>query len=462
MIHRIIWPERYRSYKDPFSCDQPLRITLHNCSFTNLSSQEHDALNLIRSFSDLDDIEVYGFSDEDSPRISFRREPGDEDFSLKVIWNDGRWSIHSGFAQGQVNRKFLDKSTTQILKVEDYDDPEVLKSPTNDLMFVEAHIAIRNHIFVTASEYVHEFKDNYEDANVRLPTEALKIVGIFLGSRGLWLYRPHFSTAPRMFYTHKAYINIPNLEKFHKSFGKAHTKIREGLSEHSLSFLEKCRRVLRTKDYLGNLFYKMQSYEILDEQLYYFNYLTLLLGGAFDSLAEVSSLLFKPAFDGPASFRNKTRKKSFVEGLKNAGVNNLANLVTNDYAIKLQSMLFELRNSIHGVLPSGTTQKDFDRNDNSFIEVDSEYRDKIWEISHQIEKHEAWGLKLENYSIYRDDKTLEKAYRIKLEPFNYANQLIAIWFVFFDRILETFTQTDNKVSISHEDVELRKIVQLLG
>jgi hypothetical protein len=451
MKKRILWPERYYGKADPFTGATPLKITLHSDSFSNLNLEDQKSIDLLRDFSQLDQLEVFGFSQPDL-LISFDRDKKATGFSLRVAQKNGSVSFQSGFDEERVNQKHIDRSTT-MLNVSPVDNPQ-----RQELMCIEAHMAIDNHLFVTASELFlnSEFESFFERANVYSPKDALKIAALLLRSKRRWLYASNYSTPSDMFYSNLLLSTIP-----HRQFLMSDVAIKEEISGQLISFYEKCKRCLRTKDILGSLFYRIQDYEALDEQLYYFDYFTLLLAGAFDSLAEISNILIRPKYRGQLSFRNRGREDSFVQGIKNAGADKLFDLVTSERGTKLQKMLFKLRNQIHSELSSGTTNRDFNRQSKSYIKVGKKVRDVIFDTSSFFSGQEDWGLAKRSFTISRHGGPPVSEYEIELEPYNYSTKLLDLWLVFFEEILSSLP---NCIVLETNDPEkdLQETASLLG
>lgn len=140
--------------------------------------------------------------------------------NLKVTNKDGKTSFHAGFKKENTCKRYA-RNTVVISKSDIEDDYTWGTNSYRDgLMCIEAHLALRNHIFVTSSEIFSEIKRHgfYESANIHSPGEVAKLLGTFLRSRELWLYEPNFRTSPSVFYDDCLKNKIPNLETCFKSF----------------------------------------------------------------------------------------------------------------------------------------------------------------------------------------------------------------------------------------------------
>lgn len=124
--------------------------------------------------------------------------------------------------------------------------------------------------------------------------------------------------------------------------------------------LDRCVRVLQARDEIGAFFYQPQSNTTRDGMLYHFDYLTILLSGAFDAQMRVAARCYGVAIK-PRLINIKNR--DFISQLRANGAVELSNLVTEPMFVAFQRVLGALRNSIHsiglrglGVSKSGTAQ----------------------------------------------------------------------------------------------------------
>jgi hypothetical protein len=79
---------------------------------------------------------------------------------------------------------------------------------------------------------------------------------------------------------------------WHYESACAYARRTDDTRQLSRSVLLRCARALEARDYLGQLYYTPNADGIADRALYHFDYLTLLLFGAFDALGRVAHRVY--------------------------------------------------------------------------------------------------------------------------------------------------------------------------
>lgn len=160
----------------------------------------------------------------------------------------------------------------------------------------------------------------------------------------------------------------------------------------------------------------------LDETLYHFNYLTLLLVGMFDVQARVARRVYNlRGNDIDASFW----KRSFVTLLDAASATALAALVRRDEFINLGILLKKLRNTIHSVAPHARVEQIHGSALSGLLTVDSTDSVAIWNAAEQLGGAESWGLS----RPWKPDE-------VALEPYAYCLRLLTNAFRFLQEIAD--------------------------
>jgi len=126
MIERVIWTGSTSVEKrSPFLCgsNKPLKITFHTSSFTRASSQEHEAIRLLRELCNLTNIEALDTQDGNLPHINFGTyQNSDNDIPISIISEEGITYSYITYIQqlkrialGIVRKNKLSHSETQAV-----------------------------------------------------------------------------------------------------------------------------------------------------------------------------------------------------------------------------------------------------------------------------------------------------------------------------------------------------------
>ena len=154
------------------------------------------------------------------------------------------------------------------------------------------------------------------------------------------------------------------------------------------SILQRCARALVARDEMGFEYFKGEDSGSREKSIYHFDYLTLLLSGSFDAAAKVAWHIYKvdpkKAKEREASFR----KKEFIEGLKQNGAESLTNLLTTNRFKAISTLLYELRNTIHGA--ANPTVRILGKG--HFITPFEQYREKLFKAAQACGPVERWGM----------------------------------------------------------------------
>jgi hypothetical protein len=215
-----------------------------------------------------------------------------------------------------------------------------------DVMVVAGHEAWQQDLLVTTAPALlaNRTLATLIDANICTPREAAKIVGLFLRFREHWGF-----TATQTFDANSFYSIMlrAKLEGLRSDASIAAVQITSESRAAQLRYTGsvRSRRALEALDAIGVQFYRHASWRTAELMLYHFDYLTLLLTGAFDTAARAArTMLNLPAKPRQIHFW----KLEVLEQLKRS-VPLLYSVAASDEMVALKSLLYALRNTIHDV-----------------------------------------------------------------------------------------------------------------
>jgi hypothetical protein len=395
-----------------------LRITLHSDSFASATGSCADAINLLRQFSRLDGVLIADTIEGSSSRLIV--DVFDEDSDYVPIRLEGkRNSLYTGIF---FPRNWIDLAKRLSLREESpvHDANVVL----GDLLVARAHRTVGNDLLVTLSPWLlleKKVKLVYE-TNPCTPTEAVKILALYLRSRGEYIYEVQRGLKLRfdkgLFYWILARHRLPRLWKYFSACVLSEESRLDDTMGLGHSILVRCTRALQARDQIGTLFYCPQDKNTRDDIMYHFDYLTLLLSGALDALARVARRAYK--ITKPREYLTSFRSKEFVEALRNNGAGDLAELVASQRFVSLMTLIYELRNTIHGSMLRPMASIKAGREQESFVAIDSSSSQWIWDAAECVGSAESWGL--------------TKMHAIALEPYSYATTAVSECFRYVNSI----------------------------
>lgn len=414
MIERIEWSNS--TYSDelhsPFmrgKGERPLRITLHSDSLTELPGEEMAAVAVLREFGYLPEVQVIETEPCGYPHI----EVGDLDveasyipvqivsegnvYMLTAIWNPRQWPDIAAHLVGQPNPDHTDA-----------------RAMLEYLIIARAHCSVSGDILVTSSPLLLEHRNEtwLREATPRTPLEAAQIVGLFLRSRDTYAYRagPNFQEKfdRGMFYWVLARHRLPSMWRYFSTCLAAGAAQRGDLQELGQAILVRAVRALEARDAIGVGFYATQNNTTRDQIMYHFDYLTLVLAGALDSEARVANRAYQAIGNERfASFRHK----NFRSALKRKGAQELCELLADQRVESLLTLLYELRNTIHGASLQTIGYQAMSEPEHTFAVVPESARQKLWKAAEQLGGAEQWGMTSRFEEFW-------------LEPYSYATALV--------------------------------------
>ena len=406
MIEHILWGKReVGEFPSPFlrgERQRPLRITFHGSSLVVcLSPQDMEALGALRELSHVPEIEALQMEAGPFPRIAIEAASNELDhIPVTVEYGDGR----TRYAGIPFPQQWSDIAA-RMAHAPNADHPSA-KAMLNDLLVAQAHRALDQDLLVTASPWLLEYRAQsfVREANPRTPTEAAQVVGLFLRSRGDYTYWAgewggRRSLDRGLFYWVLVRHRLPSMWRYFSACVHAEKPRGDDILHLGQSILSRCVRAIQARDAIGELFYIPQGNNSRDSMMYHFDYLTLVLAGAFDAQARVAYRAYKiikPRDEKYVSFR----RAEFLASLSSHGAKDLYNLVSEQRFQDVTTLLYELRNTIHGAGFPTVGCQSAGHPEASFVAVLPAYEVTLWKAAERCGSPERWGLVRHNTVLF--------------------------------------------------------------
>ncbi|MFH0897116.1 MAG: hypothetical protein V1850_03595, partial [Candidatus Bathyarchaeota archaeon] len=351
MIQTIRWENynRIRELASPFlrgSKERPLRITLHSASLKMLTGEAAEATDLIREFSHLDELKVIETEPTSCPYIEIGNYDSTHGYIPVQLVNNGQIEMWTGISQEEQ----LSQTAKILTGQNDIQHPDA-KGMLEDLTMGLAHCEVGGDIFVTTSKHLLGHRDDSLIAtiNPRTPLETTQILGLFLRSRGNFVYKVVNDSQLRfnrhLFYWVLARHRLPGMWRYFSACVHGNKVHGDDLLMLGQSILERAVRALQARDAIGVAFYGGTREQ--EEMMYHFDYLPLLLTGAIDAQARVANRAYNvKKNERTASFYELKKDKTFQKQLKVKGAVKLSDFIAQDGIQQLLSILYETRNVI--------------------------------------------------------------------------------------------------------------------
>ena len=294
----------------------------------------------------------------------------------------------------------------------------------SDILIARAHIQIGNNLLVTLSPRILSNRDKgfIRDSNVCTPVKAAKILGLFLRSRQKYIIEASnnftHDIGRGFFYWVLARHRLPRMWKYFSACVHSEQFRNDGVADLGGSILIRCTRALAARDNIGIQFYCPQSNTTRDTIMYHFDYLTLLLSGAFDAQARVARRAY--GIEKPNERITSFRSHQFRQELGKNGAGKLEKIVSSQVFLDLMTLLTELRNTVHGASLRSIGYHEPAEEEKSYVALHKESTLRIWEAAMRYSSPEDWGLL--------------KGHEIIFEPYTYSITIINESFRFVNAI----------------------------
>ena len=314
---------------------------------------------------------------------------------------------------------------SHLVGIDDWSHPKV-KAMLDDLLIPSSHQQEKRDVLVTKSPMMLGNKEHVvQSANPRTPTEAAKIVGLFLRSRNDFTFKlvdsVRIGTNRGAFYWVLMRHSLPSMWRYYSACVMSEDHRKDRTLFLGLSILNRFSRALEARDAIGIGFYNKQNNDTRDSMVFHFDYLTLLLTGAFDALVRVTYRVYQLTKPKEYSTQLQFRKEEFLKELKNKGASNLVEYVSQPSVQALLEIVYNLRNTIHEAsLTSLSVKPQILKEEYSFITLSPDL-EKIFKQN--IQPHyepDAWGL--------------AQFHVLSFEPYTLASTLIRESFQIIDKI----------------------------
>ena len=295
------------------------------------------------------------------------------------------------------------------------------------------------------------------------------MVGLYLRACGVYTIPSggiRFGLTRSSFYELLVELRVPNLWRLvRRSSTGGRDSDHAGAIARSVRI--RCERALQARDEIARTFYCERPTSVLSEAMYHFDYLALLLQGAFDGLARVARRVLA------AGYKKKNvafHHKEFCAALATAGARQLCDLVTAEKATSLFALLRGLRNTVHEAsLNSVGRMTHGNEGWTRILLTNNPLSAELWAHADRLGGAEDWGLSRMDYSHLRG---ATRANDDLFEIYPCANELTKQSLALVDEIAATTMTTPEAVTddawrqySSHiflDAPHLREAIDLLG
>jgi hypothetical protein len=398
MIERINWPELlHGKLPSPFlrgAQERPLGITFYTSSLAALPETETEALEALSELSHLPQVRALQTEADEFPRIELGDfESNVDHIPVKVTHEDGS-SVQTGTL---LSPQDLSRIAARLVHEDDLEHSDT-KAMLSDLATAQAHRALDQDILVTSSARLLANRNELfvRESNPRKPTEAAKVLGLFLRCRDNYTYQAgekgkftdRFDRG--LFYWVLVRHRLPGMWRYFSACVESAKVRSDDILHLGQSILTRCVRALQARDNIGERFYCPQDNNTRNDMMYHFDYLSLLLAGAFDAEARIARRTY--GISSPkeryASFRNP----EYQQALQGSGAQHLCELVFGKHFQDVMTLLYTMRNTIHGsgLLPVGYGT--VGQPQESRITVPARYQEDLWNATERHGSTERWGI----------------------------------------------------------------------
>ena len=412
MSPRLAWRDAHigesRTPFEPAPNPRGFGITFHAESLKAAGSVDQEAVLLLRELSNLELIRAISTDPSESAHFVLDESTDPEQILVRYVLSSGERGLTSVPAARQWSELAATTINQPVISPVQPDTAKALAV----LLPAQASLSIGQDVFVTVSSTLTERLDRWwiNYTNPRKPLDALKIVGLFLRSRGQFVYgasdRVRMNLDRGGFYWVLARERLPSMWRYFSfclAAERAGLLPLGGLGE---SILTRACRALQARDAIGFNFYREQDRDVAEEMLYHFEYLTLALTALLDAEARVihqvyglSGRLYDAGF-GRERFTRQLRKAS----------PKLDAVVSSPRFKGLMTLLSSPRNSIHAEAWQLITVMST-RSPEAYLAVPADLSNDLQQAATDLRGAARWGLAF-------------SANAATLEPYSYGCALL--------------------------------------
>ena len=333
--------------------NESFRITAH-CPYRHtLCADDQQRVTLLEELSHIQEIDIAGTSELFSTTVSIIPPGYDEKYG-RATYEQRTPESHTtqryGLFPHHIEHRLRQELDTSHLE-------DVLSSNASlRVPIVDAHIQSERDVLVTSEPALVDLGLKMKNINIVDPQTGLRLVGLYLAGRNVYI--THAGAGMRsdisrdVFYGIAATRVLPHtvtasIEK--RGWTPRVEQRDENPRELLVTTITRCTMMLKAKDEIGIHFYRERTpataYDLVDN----FDRFTLQLSGALDALAKAvrNSLGISRLRKQQVSFRND----AFKQEVKGKASEPLRDILDDPEFEAFQTVLAELRNSIHNVAP---------------------------------------------------------------------------------------------------------------
>ncbi len=422
----------------------PLYLTFHSGSFAGLPDRELHAVALLRGLCVMDEIESFDTDSSDTMSVltvqPAKRVDGVESMRVGIDYPDGRKASTTAIAPWVA--KSLQEAAAEVEDGRSSEADATRLALVGYLPLAHAHAAVGD-ILVTGSHVLlsHRNHPYITKTNPLLPSEAARLVGVFLRSRGRYVYgvggdwpRSFPMNCDRqLFYEVVAEGYLPAMWRYRSACAQASTERQDDTYYLAGSIITGVARALRARDAIGREFYLAQNDDTREAMMYHLDYMLLLLGGVFDTQARIAMRAYGIEGNERTASFSKRANKGFVGQL----VGSLADFVGDPANQSFINLVLALRHTIHGAkLPAfGVAFRDqygrVDRQGASRIGIPHDQISTIKEVRQLNPMPDAWG----SEDWFETDGGRKRFLGTLVEPYTFASAVLDKSMDLADRML---------------------------
>ena len=429
MIPSLHPPNPATSWTSPFCRGEQshlLKLTFHSASLVNLDGEEADALQALYELANLPSMAALHTEGVRLPRIDIdSSNPNFDGYLVNVVNEDGS----PGTLAGVPNKDRWVIDATHLVGGGATNSPAA-QAMFHDLIIAQAHCALESNILVTTSRWLLDRRtvEGVREANPYLPSEAARIVGLFLRRRDDYTYmastRSKSALNQWLFHWVLTRHRLPSMWRYFSACHYAADIRGDDTFGLAQSIMNRCVRVIQARDAIGERFYQARPRETLDDVMYHFDYLPILSSGVLDSQARIAHRAYQ--INKPQERWSSFNNPDFKRALKRSGARGLYDLVTSKEFEALATLTYRLRNTIHGAGLEESLRHDSNHwGDAGYVHLSQDDGKAIWDAVRPPRTKEEWGLVWESYSLLRPPHTeAEQVEQYLVEPYTYSVSLV--------------------------------------
>ena len=294
-------------------------------------------------------------------------------------------------------------------------DSNEYQAALQDILVAKAHQALSFDILVTCSPILLKDKacGHFHNSNPRSPGDAMKLVGLLLRSRNSFVAqmigKAKYNLSRGSYYWALTRYRLPAMWHYFGACLDAGKVRGDDTDMMAQSVLVRSARAQEACDAVGRLFYVVQGNNTRDEIMYHFEYLSILLAGAFDSLARIAHRAYK--IEKPEEWHCYFHKGNYQKALEKKNAAQLIEILKSSRFKNLSTLLYELRNTIHGASLQTLAYSENAEPQKSYLEANPKQSEKIWAATDSFDSPVAWGLR-------------QSHKRVLIEPYSFASKLL--------------------------------------